>query len=73
MSKKNKLLGDHPKTGSIFSKWLASENDEKRDNLHRKLTELKLDDEIINQTADTEELKKSILQKAFEGEVVESG
>lgn len=51
MSKK-KILGQQPKDGSIFSKWLASENDESRVNLHRKLTEIEFSDEVIHQVAE---------------------
>ena len=46
------ILEEHPKDGSIFSKWLVSENDESRDNLHRKLTEKKFSDEVINRIAE---------------------
>lgn len=79
------ILGNHPKDKSVFFDWLTSENDESRDNPHRKLSEIKLNDEIIAQIAEwikehhisnkqTElsEKKKNILKKYGLDEFVKS-
>lgn len=52
MTKKIKIFEEHPNDGSVFSKWLSSEDDESRDNLHRKLTEIEFNNEIIKQIAE---------------------
>ena len=85
MTDKKKILGAHPNEGSIFSKWLSSETDESKDNLHRKLTEIEFDDDIINQIAkwikthhisekqiELSEKKKEILQKYGLDEYIKS-
>lgn len=51
MKELKKLLGNHPNDGSVFSKWLNCEIDVSRDNPHRKLREILLDDDIMNQIA----------------------
>jgi len=72
----NFKLGEHPNNESIFSIWLKSEDDLRRENLHRKLVEIELNNEIITQIAEwikkhhisekqfkLSEKKKNILKK----------
>lgn len=52
MKKIKEILGNHPNDGSVFSKWLDCEIDNSRDNPHRKLSEILLNDDIISQIAE---------------------
>lgn len=52
MKEIKEILGNHPDDGSVFSKWLNCKIDDSRDNPHRKLSEILLNDDIINQIAE---------------------
>jgi len=52
MKEIKEILGNHPNDGSVFSKWLNCEIDDTRDNQHRKLSEILLNDNITDQIAD---------------------
>jgi len=82
---KIQIIGKHPEDGSFFSFWLSCEDDNDRENLHRKLSEKEFNDEIISHIAELvkkhhisekqlklSEKKKKILEKYGLDEFIES-